>query len=482
MSITDLTATELRTALHSGAVSAVEVMTDYRARIDRLNPRLNAMVSLLPADMGLRLAADADAKLAKGTAGPLCGFPLAVKDLADLQGFKTTMGSPLFGAQPALRDALMVARLRAADGCFIGKTNVPEFGFGSHTFNPVFGTTLNPHNTALTAGGSSGGAASALAAHLLVVADGSDFGGSLRNPASFCGVVGLRPSVGRVASESYFGWMARIGVQGPMARNVRDTALMLSVQAGFNKADPLSFPSDTAFDSELAQDFSRARIAWTENFDSYPVEPEVAQICTAAATRIAEIGCHVEAAHPEVAGAMDVFQHQRAAAVRGTAQYLEASVPNWRDQVKDTAAWNLDKGLDLSFEEYHASERARTRITQGFSKFFDGYDFLILPTVQVLPFAAETPWVNEINGIRMPTYLDWMSSCCIISITDLPALSIPVGYSSAGLPVGLQIVGPPKADLAVLQFGYAVEQLLGLTKKPPPALNPSGLDKEGRAL
>ena len=477
MSLTELTAIELRAALHKKDASAVEVMTDYRARIDRLNPTLNAIVSLLPEAECLAIASHADEQLANGCAGALTGFPIAVKDLHDLKGFKTSMGSPLFGAEPAQRDALMVHRLRQAGGCFIGKTNVPEFGFGSHTFNPVFGTTRNPHNPALSAGGSSGGAASALAANLLVVADGSDFGGSLRNPASFCGVVGMRPSVGRIAGDTLYGWMARIGVQGPMARNVRDTAFMLSIQAGFHKADPLSFPSDSAsFDTDLTRDFHGTRIAWTENFDAYPVEPEVASLCRANAQRLTDLGCELDEAHPDMRGAMDVFQNQRAAAVRVTAQYLERLTPNWRDQVKDTAAWNFDKGLELTFDQYHAAERHRTRLTQRFVRFFDRYDFLVLPTVQVLPFPIEEPWVKEINGTPMQTYLDWMSSCCMISITDFPALSVPIGYSAQGLPVGLQIVGPPKADLAVLQFGHAIETLLDLPKTQPQALD-SILDK-----
>ena len=464
MSLTELTAVELRRVLHTRAASAVEVMRDYRARIDTANPRLNAIVNLVPEEAGLELAQRADAQLATGNAGPLCGFPLAVKDLVDVSGFPTTRGNPLFGKEKATQDALMVARLRQAGGCFIGKTNVPEFGFGSHTFNPIFGATRNPHNPALTAGGSSGGAASALAAKMLVVADGSDFGGSLRNPASFCGVVGMRPSVGRVASEADYGWMARIGVQGPMARNVRDTALMLAVQAGFHPSDPLSFATDQAtFDVDLGKDFAGARIAWTENFAAYPVVPEVAQICAAAAQQFVQLGCHVEAAHPNVEGAMAAFQDQRAAAVRGLARTLESLTPDWRNQVKDTATWNFDKGLGLSFADYHASEAARTRIRQRCCAFFEHYDFLVSPTVQVLPFAIEEPWVKTINGQPMATYLDWMSSCCILSITDFPIISIPVGYSADGLPVGAQIMGAPKADLAVLQFAYAIEQLLGVS-------------------
>lgn len=468
MSLTELTAIDLHSALHSGAASAVEVMADYRARIDQLNPRLNAIVSLLPEEASRELAISADRALAHDNPGPLCGFPLAVKDLTDVEGFRTTRGNPLFGAQPAVADSLMVSRLRQAGACFIGKTNVPEFGFGSHTFNPVFGTTRNPHNPALTAGGSSGGAASALAANLLAVADGSDFGGSLRNPASFCGVVGMRPSVGRVASEAACGWMARIGVQGPMARSVRDTAFLLAVQAGFHADDPMSFATDpTHFDVDLGRNFGDARIAWTENFDAYPVAPEVAQICGRAAQRLPELGCRVDSDHPDVSGAMDVFQHQRAAAVRDMAHTLEGITAEWRNHVKDTAAWNFDKGLQLSFADFHASELTRTSIRARFCEFFERFDFLVLPTVQVLPFPIEEPWVKEINGQPMATYLDWMSSCCVLSITDFPVLSLPVGYSADGLPVGLQIVGPPKADLAVLQFGYAVEQLLAL---PQPTL------------
>ena len=449
----DLSACELRAALVSRELSAREVMQDYLARIDARNDSLNAIVSRVPAEQALAAADAADTALAEGAAGALTGFPLAVKDLADVEGLPTRHGTTLFGERPAAVDSLLAARLRAAGGCFIGKTNTPEFGLGSHTFNPVFGLTRNPYRLDRSAGGSSGGAACALAAHLLPVADGSDFGGSLRNPGSFCGVVGLRPSVGCVANVPLHGWMARIGVQGPMGRNVADTALLLSVLAGHDPRDPLSYPQDsTRFEQLTPLDLAGLRIAWSADLDAYPVEHAVVDACQPALTMLTDLGARVEATHPNVQGAMDAFQTQRCAALRSLAETLERTHPNWREQVKDTAVWNFEQALSLDFAAYHAAEAERTRIAQAFARFFEQHDFLVLPTVQVLPFPADEPWVRAINGTPMRTYLDWMSSCCIISITDLPALSLPVGFAD-GLPVGLQIVGPPKGDLEVLRGG-----------------------------
>ena len=468
MSVTDLTAIELRDALHSRRLSAREAMSGYLTRIDELNPQINAIVSRVEPDAAMQAADLADKKLAAGDAPPLTGFPLAVKDLADVRGFKTSHGSPLLGKRPAKADCILASRLRAAGGVFIGKTNVPEFGFGSHTFNPVFGTTVNPFDQTRSAGGSSGGAAASLASHMLPLADGSDFGGSLRNPASFCGVVGMRPSVGRIPGEPLQGWTARIGVQGPMARNVRDLGLMMSVIAGFDARDPLSFPDDPSqFSGSFEQSFNGIRVAWTRDFDAYPVEANVHQVCKTALENLRAIGCVVDEAHPDITGAMDVFQTQRAAAVRSLGNSLQGMFPDWRDHTKDTAVWNLEKSFDLDFASFHASELERTRITRSFVNFFDDWDFLVLPTVQVQPFPADQEWVHEINGQQMSTYLDWMSSCCVISITDLPALSLPVGLSPEGLPVGLQIVGPPKSDLAVLKLAYALEQDLAVKLKPP---------------
>ncbi|MEM7219830.1 MAG: amidase [Pseudomonadota bacterium] len=467
MEIFELSARALSTALQHRELSAVEVMRACLARIESVNPKVNAIVSAVDEDAALALARAADAALDAGGAPPLTGFPHAVKDLADVAGLPTTHGSPLFAdrarERPARSDSLLAARLRAAGVCFIGKTNTPEFGFGSHTFNPVFGTTRNPHDTSRSAGGSSGGAAAALATRMLPLADGSDFGGSLRNPASFCGVVGLRPSVGRVAGEALAGWAARIGVQGPMARSVDDVALLLSVLAGPDPIDPLADSTPgSAFAAPLAaRDYRGARIGWTADFGAYPVEAEVAAVCESAiAKAVAAVGADLDATHPDIDGAMAVFQTQRAAAVRTLALTLERSFPGWRDVTKDTAVWNFEQGLALDMDAFHASELQRTAIRRRFVDFFASLDFLILPTVQVLPFDAEEPYVSSINGQPMPTYLDWMTSCCVISITDLPAISIPVGRSASGLPIGAQIVGPPRADRALLEFAHALESAL----------------------
>jgi len=468
VTITDLSAVALRDALQARQLSAQEVMRDYLLRIEQVNPRINAIVSQIDADTALAAADLADSALARGNTGPLTGFPLAVKDLADVRGFKTSHGSPLFGKRPAKNDCIVAERLRAAGGVFIGKTNAPEFGFGSHTFNRVFGTTVNPFDPTRSAGGSSGGAAAALASHMLPLADGSDFGGSLRNPASFCGIVGMRPSVGRVPAEAVLGWSARIAVQGPMARNVGDLALLLSVIAGFDARDPLScVENGDQFSQSLEEDFTGSRIAWTRDFDAYPVDAAVHRVCKAALGNLQAIGCVVDEAHPDVTGAMDAFQTQRAAAVRSLGESLQNLFPDWRQHSKDTAIWNIEKSFDLDFTSFQRSEVARTRITRTFVDFFEHWDFLVLPTVQVLPFPADQEWVQEINGQQMATYLDWMSSCCVVSLTDLPALSLPVGLSAEGLPVGLQIVGPPKSDLAVLKLAHALEADLALNLRPP---------------
>ena len=468
MSIVELSAIDLRDALQNRRLSARETMTDYLAQIERLNPAINAIISQIDSTEALAAADRADASLKAGDAPPLTGFPLAVKDLADVEGFKTSHGSPLLGKHAARRDCILAERLRAAGGIFFGKTNVPEFGFGSHTFNPVHGTTVNPFDHSRSAGGSSGGAAAALAARMLVLADGSDFGGSLRNPASFCGVVGMRPSVGRVPGESVLGWTARIGLQGPMARNVTDLGLMLSIIAGFDARDPLSFAEDPSiFAGSLEDNHKGTRVAWTRDFNAYPVEGSVAQVCASALDNLRAIGCEVDEAHPDISGAMDVFQTQRAAAVRSLGDSLKNLSPDWREQTKDTAIWNFEKGFDLDFDQFHSSELLRTKIRSRFVRFFEDWDFLVLPTVQVPAFPADQEWVHEINGQQMATYLDWMSSCCVVSITDLPALSLPVGTTKEGLPVGLQIVGPPKSDLKVLKLAYALEQDLDLNLMPP---------------
>jgi amidase len=461
-------ATELARQLASGALSAREVMAAYLERIAACNPEVNAICTLLPGDKALQLADAADQRrLAGETPGPLHGLPIAVKDLSATRGMRTTMGSPIFADHIPEEDSLLVQRLRAAGALVIGKTNTPEFGTGSHTFNPIFGITRNPYDTSKTAGGSSGGAAAALACGMLPLADGSDMGGSLRNPAAFCNVVGFRPSLGRVpAWPNAMAWQSRLGVEGPMARTVEDCALLLSVLAGPDERDPLSIQESPAqFRDRLQQDFSAARIGWTRNLGILPVEKEVADICAGTLPHWKNCGFEVEESCPDLAGAMDTFKVLRASYY---AQFGAPLLASHRHLMKDTVIENIEAGLKLSAMDITAADARRTRLYGNILSFFETHDFLLLPSTQVQPFPVETEWVHEIEGRALTSYLDWMSICCVITVFGLPAISVPCGFTSAGLPVGIQIVGKPRADLAVLRAAYALEQATGYGLQRPP--------------
>ena len=453
-------AASLVAAVHRGKLSAVELMNACYDRIERVNASLNAIVNLLPRDQALELARQADRAQAAGERlGPLHGLPMAPKDAVDVAGFPTTWGFVPFRDRIASSDDELAARQRAAGALFIGKTNMPELGLGSHTFNRLFGTTANPYDHTRTAGGSSGGAAVALAAGMVPLADGSDMGGSLRNPASFCNVVGMRPSIGRVPDARPMGWFARLATPGPMARTVADAALLLSVQAGRYHADPLSLGQPGhAFAGTLSRDLHGLRIAWTPDLDLVPVEREVVKVVEAAANTFRDFGCVVEQACPDLSEAMAVFQVQRAAALAVTARALDREVPGWRDHAKDTVLWNVDRGLALRSEELLDAEVRRTQIYRRVVEFFERYDALLLPAAQVVPFPADIEWVREINGQPMQTYIDWMTVCCAVSVTGLPAMSVPAGFTTGGLPVGLQIVAGPHDDLGLLQLAHEFEQ------------------------
>ena len=462
---------DLVARIQSRELSARELMETTLARIARVDPTLNAIPTRVDDADALAMADSADAALAKGDPiGPLHGIPIAIKDLVATRGLRTTLGSPLLKDFVPSEDGLYVKRLREAGALVIGKTNVPEFGAGSHTFNPIFGVTRNPPDPSKSVGGSSGGAAAALASGMLAFADGSDMGGSLRNPAAFCGVVGFRPSLGTVPSpEPGPGFIARLTVDGAMGRSVADAAWLLSVMAGPDPGDPMSiFAPGSRFRAPLERDFGGARVAWGGDLGLFPVDPEVLAICEGALHGFAGIGARVEADRPDLSGAMDVFQTQRAATF---AQFerMWAGIPDWRAQVKDTLLWNIDRGLALSATDLVASDAERKRICASAARFFETYDFLALPTTQVPAFDVDIEWVQEINGQPMSTYIDWMASCCVITVTGLPALSVPCGFTRAGLPVGLQIVGGPRCDFEVLQVAHAFEQAIDL---PPTASAP----------
>lgn len=460
----------LTAALRSGELAASALMAATYDRIERLNPHLNAIVNLLPRDQAMALAREADEQLARGVApGPLHGLPMAGKDLADVRGFPTTFGFRPFANRQARRDSPHIARCRQAGALYIGKTNTAEFGLGSHTFNALFGSTRNPHDLARSAGGSSGGAASALAAGLLALADGSDMGGSLRNPAGFCGVVGLRPSVGVVPGDVEMGWLARLSTNGPMARSVDDLCLLLSVQAGPWAADPLSLPLPAdGFENITAH--PAPRLCYGGDLGFLPLEPAVRTVCETAVERLRASGIEVTGDRPRLDDAMAVFETQRALTLRVLGRNLDLTVPRWREQAKDSMLWNVERGLALELDDVVNAERRRTALHQRMVRFFEGdgtgYDALLLPTAQVLPFPVELDWPREIDGQPMNSYLDWMTVCCVVTATGAPALSIPCGVSADGLPVGLQVIGRPGQDRELLAVGLHLEAVLDASGRP----------------
>ena len=457
--------------LQRGTITAQALMSNVYARIKALNPALNALVALLPEEQAMALAAAADG-IPAGERGPLHGLPMALKDAVAVKGFATTWGFKGFADNLEQADDELAARLRRAGALFIGHSNMPEFGLGSHTFNELYGNTYNPYNMTKTPGGSSGGAAVALAADILPLADGSDLGGSLRNPASFCNVVGFRPSMGRMPFNRGFGWYGRMVTTGPMAKTVADTTLLFSVMAGPDSADPLTLPeSGTTFLDALeplsSEELSNLRISVSKDLGTLAIDPEVAETIGSAGSVMRELGAEVVDSLPNLDGAMDVFQTQRAAGLRLLAKRLETVDPNWRDNIKDTARWNIEKGLALSADELMQAELQRTNIYRRVAAFFEDHDALIIPAAQVPPFDADIDWVREINGIAMPTYIDWMAVCCMISVTGLPTISVPGGFTAKGLPIGVQIVGKPKGDLALLRIAHAFERATGYGQRRP---------------
>jgi amidase len=459
----------LAAALQRRELSAVELMGACYDQIERLNPELNAIVNLLPREAALQLARQADRDAADGKRlGPLHGIPMAAKDSVDVAGFPTTLGFRPYANRVARNDDLLASRQRAAGALFIGKTNMPEFALGSHTFNNLFGVTRNPYDLARSAGGSSGGAAVALATGMIPLADGTDMGGSLRNPAAFCNVVGFRPSIGRIPDPNALGWFARLATSGPMARTVADAALLLSVQAGPHPDDPQSLAEPgELFRAELAGEPRGLRIAYATGLPGIPVDPAVAGVIESAARTFAALGCEVEETAPNLAGAMDVFRLQRAAVLGLRGRALDVEVPGWRKHAKETAVWNIDQAKSLTATDLMNAELRRTSLYRVAARFFERHDALLLPAAQVPPFPVETEWVRTINGVALKSYLDWMSICCVVTVLGLPAISVPGGFTPAGLPVGVQIVGPPRDDLGVLRIAHVFEEATRFGQQRP---------------
>ena len=460
-----MTAVELVENIRNKSMSCREVMEAHLAQIEVVNPKVNAIITLLP-DRALEDADKADAAIARGdNLGPLHGLPTAHKDLVPTKGIRTTWGSPIYKDEVPKIDGLIIERMRDAGAITIGKTNTPEFGAGSQTFNPVFGATLNPYDLTKTCGGSSGGAAVALATGMVPIADGSDTGGSLRNPANFNNVVGFRTSPGRVPFYPRdLGWFP-ISVQGPMARTVTDCALLLSAMAGPDPRVPISLnePGET-FRQSLVRDFKGVKIAWSRDFGELPVDPRVTTTIDAQRSTFEGLGCVVEDGQPDFNGADESFQAWRAWAFElAHAGHME----HHRELLKDTIVWNAEQGAQLTGPQLARAERKRTRLFERVHRFMEDYDFMIFPVNQVPPFDVNQPYIEEIDGVKLDTYIAWMKSCYYITVTGLPAISVPCGFTSDGLPVGVQIVGRHQDDLGVLQLAYAFEQATEFWKQRP---------------
>jgi amidase len=458
-------ATELAAGIRRREVSCLEVMQAHLARIEEVNPLLNAIVTL-DAELGLRAAAAADAALGRGEApGTLHGLPMAIKDLEDTAGMRTTYGSPIYRDHVPAADTLMVTRLRGAGAIVVGKTNTPEFGAGSQTFNPVFGATRNPYDRARTPGGSSGGAAAAVASGMVPFADGSDLGASIRNPASFCNLVGLRTAPGRVpAVPSTSAWNP-MGVLGPLARSVEDAALLLRAMAGPDPRAPLSLDDPPeAFVLGAGIDPRGVRIAWSRNLGDLPVEPAVTAVLEDHRAALETMGCAVEDVEPNLAGADEAFEVLRAV---GYAQAFGAMLETDGDQLKDSIRWNTRVGLAVTGADVARALGLQSEMYERMRALLERYDALALPVSQVVPFAVEQEWATEIAGTAMGSYLEWMRSCSRITVTAHPALSLPAGFTPDGLPVGVQLVGRQRGELGLLRLAAAIERATGVGRRAP---------------
>jgi amidase len=457
-----LTATQAVTKLRRGEVSPLEMVEAAVSRIEAVEPKINALpIRFFDAarEQAKHLRRD-DRK----HPGWLAGLPVAIKDYNDVAGQLTTNGSPIFADNRAQADDRTVATLRANGAIPVAKSNVPEFA-GAHTFNPVWGITRNPWNPQRTAGGSSGGAAAALAAGEVWLANGSCLGGSLRIPASFCGVVGLRPSPGVVPRGDGLAAFDSLWVDGPMARNVADLALMLDAMAELTPHDPLSRPApEGGYQAALRRARAPRRLAFSPDLGLRSVDPEVAAICRTAAQRFAQMNCALDDEAPDFAGSIDCFQVLRAllfADVRG--QLL----PKERDRISPDIVWNIEKGQQLTADEIIHARRERHRLFHRVARFFDDHDLFACPTVAVPPFPVEQRFPTEIGGEKLTTYIDWMFLTFVVTLTGCPAISLPCGLTQAGLPVGIQLVGRPHGDAELLASAALLEQALGLADRVP---------------
>jgi amidase len=434
-----LTAVEMAGLIRRKKLSAREVMAAHLKQIERVNPKVNAIVTLI-AERATANAGKADEAQARGAVlGPLHGLPAAHKDLHDTAGVRTTYGSRIFKDNIPKQDAMIVERIAKAGAIAVGKSNTPEFGDGSQTFNEVFGATKNPYDLTKTCGGSSGGGAVSLACGLVPIAEGSDSGGSLRNPPAFCNVVGLRPAPGRVATAAQGNAWSTISVQGPMGRTVSDVALLLSVLAGPDPRCPIAIDEPgSGFAANLERNFKGARVAWFKNVGGIPFDPRILSVVNAQRKVFETLGCIVEEAEPDWTGAHEGYDILRA---WGYATSQAENVRLHRDLVKDTIIWEFERGSKLTGADIARALALRSRAWDRMRVFQEKYEYFITPTTQVLPFDVTQPYPTEIAGVRMSTYIEWQKSCILISALENPALSVPCGFTDEGLPVGLQIVG-----------------------------------------
>jgi amidase len=460
-----MNAVEIAAQIKRKKLSAREVMEAYLKQIDRVNPKVNAIVTLI-ADQAMERARNADEAQARGASlGPLHGLPIAHKDLVETAGIRTTFGSPIFKDNVPAHDAILVERIRNAGAICVGKTNTPEFGAGSQTFNPVFGATRNPYDLTKTCGGSSGGAAVSLACGMLPIADGSDSGGSLRNPAAFCGVVGFRTAPGRVPNAAQGNAWSTLGVSGPMARNVPDVALLLSVMAGPDARCPISIDEPGArFAGDLGRNFKGVRVAFFKDLGGVAFDSRIRAAVNAQRKTFEDLGCIVEEAEPDFAGADEAFNTLRAWGYVGS---YGALARTHRDQIKDTILWEIDRGSKLTAADLARAESLHSQVWDRMRIFQERYEYFILPSTQVPPFDLNQPYITEIEGTKMATYIDWMKCCYFISIMENPSISMPCGYTAEGLPVGLQIVGRHRDEFSVLQLAHAFEQATRSLRRRP---------------
>ena len=465
-----MTATELVRRIRAQELSCKEVMEAHLTQIERINPKVNAIVTRVPHEQIMSRVQAADEAIASGQeVGPLHGLPIAHKDLVPTKDLRTTWGSRIYKDFIPDQDGLIVERLRNAGAICIGKTNTPEFGAGSQTFNEVFGETLNPYDLSKTCGGSSGGAAVALACGMLPIADGSDMGGSLRNPGNFCNITGFRTSPGRVPMWPFLVAWSPIAVQGPMARTVQDAALMLSAIAGPDPRSPISIAEPgNLFARTLERNFKGVRIAWSKDLGDLPVDPRVTDTLESQSPIFENLGCIVDEAQPDFSGADEIFKVLRAWHFE---VHHSEELKAHRNLMKDTVIWNTEEGQKLTGPQIGRAEVKRTELYHHVREFMENYEYLICPVNQVPPFDVNQPYIAEIDGVKMATYIDWMKSCYYITVTGLPAISVPCGFTPEGLPVGMQIAGRHNADFSVLQLAYAFQEATQVWKRRPPVVD-----------